>query len=116
MRARKTDLPVTAEMPGFESRQTRWGDFNVAIETIGAGTDATEMFASLPDGRCQCPHWGYVVKGRARIKYADHDEVLTAGDAYYMSPGHVPVVEEESVIVEFSPTGEYDKTMAALGE
>lgn len=114
MRATRNDLDVTAEMPGFESRQAKWGDFNVAIETIAAGMDATELFATLPGGRCSCPHWGYVVKGRARIKYADHEEVISAGDAYYLPPGHIPVVEEDSVIVEFSPLGEYEKTMTAL--
>jgi len=70
MRATRTDLPVAAEMPGYESRQTQWGDLNLAIETIAGGMDATELFAALPGGRCSCPHWGYVVKGRARIKYA----------------------------------------------
>jgi hypothetical protein len=110
----KNDLPVVSEMPGVESRQAEWGELNVAIETIAGGMDATELFRSLPDGRCQCPHWGYVIKGRARIKYADRDEVITAGEAYYMAPGHIPVVEEDSVIVEFSPLGQYQKTMAAL--
>lgn len=114
MRASKTDLPIASEFPGFESRQAQWGEFNVAVETIAGGMDATEMFASLPEGRCQCPHWGYVVKGRARIKFADHEEVVSAGDAYYLPPGHVPVVEEDAVIVEFSPLGEYEKTMSAL--
>ena len=114
MRATRTDLAVTAEMPGFESRQTQWGEFNVAIEAIAAGLDATELFASLPGGHCSCPHWGYVVTGRVRIKYPDHEEVISAGDAYYLPPGHIPVVEQDTLIVEFSPLGEYEKTMSAL--
>jgi hypothetical protein len=112
--ASKTDLPVAAQMDGFESRQTQWGDFNVAVETIAGGMDATEMFSALPDGRCRCPHWGYVVAGRLRIKYADREEVISAGEAYYMEPGHIPVVEEDTELVEFSPAGEYQKTMASL--
>jgi hypothetical protein len=32
----------------------------------------------------------------------------------YMASGHIPVVEEDSVIIEFSPLGEYQKTMAAF--
>jgi mannose-6-phosphate isomerase-like protein (cupin superfamily) len=112
--ASKDDLPIASDMPGFESRQAEWGDFSVAIETIAGGMDATEMFSSLPDGRCQTPHWGYVIKGRARIKYADREEVISAGEAYYMEPGHIPVIEEDSVIVEFSPRGEYQETIAAL--
>jgi hypothetical protein len=113
MHASKSDLPVVAEMPGFESRQAEWGGFTAAVETIAEGLDASEMFADLPDGRCQSPHWGYVVKGRARIKYADHEEVISEGEAYYLPPGHIPVVEEDSVIVEFSPGEEYEKTLAA---
>ncbi len=114
MRAAKNDLPVAAEMPGFSSRQAEWGGMAVAYESIAGGMDATEMFAVLPDGRCQCPHWGYVVKGRMRIKYADREEVIRAGDAYYLPPGHIPVVEEDLELVEFSPTDAHKKTMAAL--
>lgn len=114
MRASRTDLPVATEMPGFESRQSEWGELNVAIETIAAPMDCTELFAKLPGGHCSCPHWGYLLSGRIRVKYADHDEVISAGDAYYMAPGHVPVIEEDSKLVEFSPAGEYQATMAAL--
>lgn len=112
--ASKNDLAVAAEMDGFESRQTQWGDLNVALETIAGGMDATELFSPLPDGRCQCPHWGYVVKGRFRVKYADREEVVSAGEAYYLEPGHIPVVEADTELIEFSPAGEYQKTMAAL--
>jgi hypothetical protein len=114
MHAAKADLPVAAEMPGFESRQAEWGGFTAAIETIKAGLDATEFFADLPDGRCQSPHWGYVVKGKATIKYADHEETISEGEVYYMPPGHIPVVEEDSVIVEFSPLGNYQETLGTL--
>jgi hypothetical protein len=69
------------------------------------------LFKGLPDDRCQCPHWGYVLKGRMRIRYPDHEEIIEAGDAYYMVPGHLPFIEEDTEVVEFSPMGEYQKTM-----
>ena len=84
---------------------------NVAYEAWPAGTDPTELFRGLPDDRCQCPHWGYLIKGRFRVKYADREEVVNAGEVYYMSPGHIPIIEEDAEIVEFSPKGEYQKTM-----
>jgi hypothetical protein len=28
-----------------------------------------------------------------RIRYPDHDEIIEAGDAYYMVPGHLPFIE-----------------------
>ena len=66
MHAAKSDLPVGMEIPNIiTSRQAQWGDLNVAVENIAIG-DATKFFAAkLPEGRCQCPHWGYVVKGTA---------------------------------------------------
>ena len=45
----------------------------------------------LPDDRCHCPHWGYVLKGRLTFRFADRDEVFEAGDAFYLPPGHVPL-------------------------
>lgn len=102
MRATKKDLPVAAETPAFTSRQAEWGACSVDFTTVVGGTDFTEMFAK--EG-CQTPHWGYVIKGRLRIKYADHEEVLSAGDAYHLTPGHVPVVEEDVELIEFSLIG-----------
>ena len=52
--------------------------------------------------------------GSLTFRYADHDEVYEAGDAYYAPPGHVPVIAAGTDVVEFSPTGEYEKTMAVV--
>ena len=57
-----------------------------------------------------------MISGRARVIYADREEVLEAGDAYYLEPGHNLVVEESGEVVEFSPAGEYQKTMQAVAE
>jgi hypothetical protein len=115
MHAAKDDLPASIVVPGvFTSRHAQWGDLNVAVERIAVG-DATDFFASrLPEGRCPCPHWGYVIEGRLRIRYADHDEVIRAGDLYYLPPGHIPVVEETAELIEFSPLAAYERTTAAL--
>ena len=113
MHAKKEDLPVVADMPGlFESRQAQWGGLTAAIEVVHKAHDFTEEFAELPTGRCQAPHWGYLVEGKLRILYADHEEVIKAGEIYYMSPGHIPVAEEECSIIEFSGSEEYAKTLS----
>ena len=41
----------------------------------------------------------------------EDEEVISAGEAYYLAPGHNVVTEEDCEIVEFSPKGEYQKTM-----
>ena len=111
MRGSTKDLPTAFEAEGVRSQQAEWGEMNVALEHMPAGLDTAPLFKGLPDDRCQCPHWGYVLKGRIRIRYADHDEILNAGDVYYLAPGHLPFFEEDSDVVEFSPKGEYQRTM-----
>ena len=112
MRGSKQDLPVAFEADGVWSRQAEWGDMNVAIEGgAPAGFDNAPLFKGLPDDRCQCPHWGYMISGRMRVRYAEREEVISAGDAYYLAPGHTLVVEQAGEVVEFSPKGEYQKTM-----
>ena len=111
MHGKKEDIPVVFESAQAYSRDTEWGDMNIAFEAVQAGFDTTPLFKGLPDDSCQCPHWGYMFKGKIRIKYADHEEVVSAGEAYYLPPGHNVIFEEDCEVVEFSPKGEYQKTM-----
>ena len=104
----RTDVDVDFEMEGVgETRKTEAGGMVIAFERWAAGLDATEMFAELPDGACQEEHWGYVLKGRGRIRYTGdrEDEVISAGQAYYLPPGHIPAVEEgeDLELLEFTP-------------
>jgi quercetin dioxygenase-like cupin family protein len=68
----------------------------------------------LPDDRCQCPHWGYVLKGKLTFRFADREEVFAAGDAFYLPPGHIPLADAGSEIVQFSPTEELKATDAVM--
>ena len=111
MHGSNNDTPVAFETNGIILREAEWGDMNVGLERFPAGTDTEPVFKGLPDNRCQCPHWGYVISGRLRVRYVDHEETLNAGDAYYMPPGHLPIFDEDTEVVEFSPKGEYQKTM-----
>lgn len=114
MHASRNDIPVAFEAGTAYSRDTEWGEMNVAFEGFPAGMDTRPLFKGLPDDRCQCPHWGLMIKGRLRVIYADHEEVLSAGDAYYLPPGHNVVVEDDCEVLEFSPKGEYEKTLQVV--
>ena len=111
MHAAKHDLPIAYESDGIVLHEVEWGEMNVGLEAFPAGLDTAPIFRGLPDDRCQCPHWGYVVRGKMRVRYADHDEVLAAGDAYHLAPGHTIEMLEPSEIVEFSPRSLYQQTM-----
>jgi hypothetical protein len=97
-----------------ETRSEELGGYTVEFTTFREAADATPFFEGLPDGRCQSPHWGYVLRGELTFRYADRDEVYETGDAYYAPPGHVPIVTEGTEIVEFSPTEEYRRTLDVL--
>jgi len=85
--------------------------YSVNFTTFHVDMDQTPVLKGLPDDQCQCPHWGYVIKGRLTIRSGDHEEVFEAGDAYYLAPGHVGVSNEPgSEIVQFSPAEELKKT------
>src|SRR5947208_2794842 len=102
------------DMGVMEGRYEELGGYTAAFERFRQDADATPLFKGLPDDRCQSPHWGYVIEGKLIFRYADHEEVYEAGDAYYAPPGHVPVVQGGTEVVEFSPTEEYARTMEVL--
>jgi hypothetical protein len=81
--------------------------YTVTFTSLVEDIDATPVMKGLPDDRCHCPHWGYVIKGRMTARYADPDEVFEAGDAFYTPSGHVPVTNEPGTeFVSFSPSEE----------
>ena len=81
----------------------RLEDYTVNFVTIKQAHSLAGMFKGLPDESCPCPHWGYLFTGKITVTYPDHEEVYEAGDAFYMSPGHVPAAEMGSEFVQFSP-------------
>jgi hypothetical protein len=95
-----------------EDRHADIEGYTVNFVSFRETIDATPLLKGLPDDRCHCPHWGYVISGRLTFHFADHDEVVEAGDAFYLPPGHVPVAEAGSEIVQFSPR----ETLCEVGE
>ena len=45
--------------------------YTVTFTSLVEDIDATPFMKGLPDDRCQCPHWGYVIKGKMTARYAD---------------------------------------------
>lgn len=98
----------------LEVHEGEVADYTVNFLSFRETQDMTPMFTGLPDGRCQCPHWGYVLKGRQTWRFADREEVFEAGDAFYVEPGHVPIFEAGTEMIQFSPTAEMKATDEAI--
>jgi hypothetical protein len=49
-----------------------------------------------------------------RANYADHEEVVEAGNAYYLPPGHTVMLDAGTELIEFSPREPYQQTMEVV--
>jgi hypothetical protein len=114
-KASKATASETVEVEGYEGHlENLDGGYTVAFEKYTADADVAPFFAGLPDDRCQCPHWGYVVAGKVTFKSANVEETFHAGDAYFVGPGHTPVLYSGTEVIEFSPTAELQKTLEVV--
>jgi hypothetical protein len=117
MKTSKAQAPESLEVEGYEGHFDEVEGYTVGFETYTADADLAPFFAGLPDDRCQCPHWGYVLKGRLTFRYADGSEdTMEAGEAYYAPPGHTPVLYAGTEVVEFSPTADLQATLDVVNK
>ena len=115
MKSSKTHAPETLSAEGYEGHFAELDGYTVGFETYTADADMAPLFAGLPDDRCQCPHWGIVLKGQLTYRYGDGSEdLIRAGEAYYARPGHTPFLHAGSEVVEFSPTKELQQTLEVV--
>jgi hypothetical protein len=111
----KGSASETVEVEGYEGHlENLVGGYTVAFEKYTADADLAEFFKGLPDDRCQSPHWGYVLSGKVTFKSAAGEETFETGDAYYVPPGHTPVLYAGTEVVEFSPTEQLEHTLAVV--
>jgi hypothetical protein len=97
-----------------EDRYETMGEQTINFVSFQADIDGTPLLKGLPGDLCSCPHWGYVFSGKLTMRFADHEEVYEAGDAFYTPPGHAPIVEAGTEFVQFSPSEELDRTSAVM--
>jgi hypothetical protein len=102
----------------YEGRSIDAADIRIAFESMPAGFPPDEsLFKGLPDDRCQCDHWGYCFKGSFRVTYLDGpDEIVSAGQAYHLRPGHFVQTIEAVELLELSPVDEHDRTMETIAQ
>jgi hypothetical protein len=115
MRVAQDDVDVRMDIPGAVIRQRgEFGDVRgfdgISGEyfTLSAGVDTTPLFQGLEGDLCQCPHWGFVLRGRITTTDAKGEqETVHANDLFYWPPGHNVRVDADAEIVMFSPQREH---------
>jgi mannose-6-phosphate isomerase-like protein (cupin superfamily) len=97
-----------------EERHEDVEGYTIQFLTFNVDADGTPLLKGLPDDRCIASHWGYVLKGRITFRFDDHEEVLEAGDAFYLPPGHIPIVEAGTEYIQFSPSEELHRVSETM--
>ena len=124
MHIAKEDVDVKLEMPGAVIRQrldfgdaTGLGKMSGEYFSLAAGVDTTPLFQGLDGNRCQCPHWGFVVKGvLTTTDAAGNQETVRSNDLFYWPNGHNVKVSEDAEIVMFSPQREHTHVINHMRE
>jgi hypothetical protein len=119
MRVAKDNVDVKLEIPGAVIRQQAgFGDVSgftgISGEyfTLSAGVDTTPLFQGLEGNLCQCPHWGFVIRGQLTTTDANGvRETVTGNDLFFWPPGHNVKVDIDAEIIMFSPQEEHSKVI-----
>jgi hypothetical protein len=119
MRVAKDDVDVRMDIPGAIIRQrTSFGNVRgfdqISGEyfTLSAGVDTAPLFLGLEGDLCQCPHWGFVLRGELTTTDAQGArETVTANDLFYWPPGHNVNVTADAEIIMFSPQREHSQVI-----
>ena len=61
MHSKRTDVPLVVDTAAVVIRSAEYGSMTVEAGDVHETMDAAPLFVGLPDNRCQCAHWGYVV-------------------------------------------------------
>jgi len=115
MKIAKDAVPTALQVPGVTMRQQRdfgdtngYGKLSGEYFSLAAGVDTTPLFKGLEGDLCQCPHWGFVLKGRiTTTDAAGRQETVTADDLFYWPPGHNVRVDTDADLIMFSPQHEH---------
>jgi len=124
MRIRKDDVDVKMQIPGAVLRQrtdfgdaTGLGKISGEYFSLAAGVDTTPLFQGLEGNLCQCPHWGFVIKGTlTTTDAAGRQETVKTNDLFYWPNGHNVKVTEDAELVMFSPQREHTAVIDHMRE
>lgn len=116
-KASRLSAAEKVSLEGYEGAIENFeGGWTVAFEAYSQDADLAPFFDGLPDNQCQAIHLGYVLKGKVAFRTAYGEEVFEAGDAYFVGPGHTPVLYAGGEVIEFSPTEQLAATIAVVSK
>ncbi|MFT4016789.1 MAG: hypothetical protein QM668_07475 [Agriterribacter sp.] len=93
------------------------GGMSISYMDVPGTADFTPLFEGLPENMCSSPHWGYVIDGALKLRYADgKEETVNAGEVFYWPAPHTGVVEKNVKFIDVSPDGKFIPVMDHLAK
>jgi len=124
MRIAKEQVDTKLKIPGATIRQHKdfgdasgFGKISGEYFSLAAGVDTTPIFQGLEGDQCQCPHWGFVLRGQITTTDAKgREETVSKDDLFYWPPGHNVRVDADADFIMFSPQDEHDVVIDHMRE
>ena len=124
MKVAKGNVDVQMDIPGAVLRQTKnfgdatgYGKISGEYFSLSAGVDTTPLFKGLEGDLCNCPHWGFVLRGQITTTDARGvQETVKSDDLFYWPPGHNVRVDQDADIIMFSPQVEHTHVIDHMRE
>ena len=89
-------------------RVVNWGGMAAVFNSYSERTDFSPLLKGFKNDMCQCPHWGYVIKGAFHMSFPDgSEEIYEAGDLWFAPAPHTGWAEKGTEVIEFSPEAEF---------
>jgi hypothetical protein len=107
----REQMKVRIQGDGVDFRTKDIGGQTMAWVVLPKGADLSPALKGLHRDACQCPHWGYMIRGRLLMRTEEGDMTYEAGQAFYWGPGHVPVALEDCEYIDISPTAELEHVL-----
>jgi hypothetical protein len=105
------DMATALEGPGVKIRRADDDGLAQCLIRLDARVETAPLFKGLPDDKCQCAHWGYIISGTMRVHSAQGTKDYVAGEVYYWAPGHNLEAVTDAEYLEISRAEEYDVLM-----
>ena len=114
-KASKVTASEHETVEGYEGHFEHFeGGWTVGFEAYTEDADLGAAVQGPSRRPVPCPHMGYVIRGKVGFRSGGGEELFEAGDAYYVGPGHTPVLYAGTEVVEFSPTEELGRTLEVV--
>lgn len=109
-----SNIDETISSENIRIREAPVGELHLSVEAYETDLDTAPLFEGLPNDRCPCPHWGYMLSGRIHVEYETDNESIEAGEVFYLTPGHTVEIEAGTEYLTFSPTEEFRAMMEVV--